>query len=157
MARFALLLAATMSLVGCGTTARLPVSDGTGPKPSLPPPDRSMFPTVNVVTARGWSGNAKPTASEGLAVEAFARDLDHPRWIHVLPNGDVLIAETNAPADASGYKGLKGWFFKRYQKKAGGAVPSANRTLSSREALCCPRFRMSLRLLFASTTWRRNP
>jgi glucose/arabinose dehydrogenase len=78
------------------------VPDGTGPNPTLPPPDRSMFPTVNVVTARGWSANAKPVASEGLAVEAFANALDHPRWLHVLPNGDVLVAETNVPAGASG-------------------------------------------------------
>jgi glucose/arabinose dehydrogenase len=110
------------------------VPDGTGPNPTLPPPDRSMFPTVNVVTARGWSGNAKPVASDGLAVEAFAHGLDHPRWLHVLPNGDVLVAETNAPQGASGYKGLKGWFFRRYQKKAGGAVPSANRITLLRDA-----------------------
>jgi glucose/arabinose dehydrogenase len=93
-----------------------------------------MFPTVNVVKARGWAGNAKPVAAQGLTVEAFADGLDHPRWLHVLPNGDVLVAETNAPAGASGYKGLKGWFFKRYQKKAGGGVPSANRITLLRDA-----------------------
>jgi glucose/arabinose dehydrogenase len=52
----------------------------------------------------------------------------------VLPNGDVLVAETNAPAGSSGYGGLKGWLFKRYQKKAGGAVPSANRITLLRDA-----------------------
>jgi glucose/arabinose dehydrogenase len=129
-----LLLAAMMSLVGCGAAARLEVPDGTGPNPALPPPNRSMFPTVNVVKARGWSENAKPVPSGGLAVEAFVRGLDHPRWLHVLPNGDVLVAETNAPAGASGYKGFKGYFFKRYQKKAGGAVPSANRITLLRDA-----------------------
>jgi glucose/arabinose dehydrogenase len=52
----------------------------------------------------------------------------------VLPNGDVLVAETNAPPRSSGYKGIKGWFFKRYQKKAGGAVPSANRITLLRDS-----------------------
>jgi glucose/arabinose dehydrogenase len=87
-----------------------------------------------VVTAKGWTGDEKPVAAEGTVVSAFARALDHPRWLHVLPNGDVLVAETNAPAGSSGYGGLKGWLFKRYQKKAGGAVPSANRITLLRDA-----------------------
>jgi glucose/arabinose dehydrogenase len=62
-----------------------------------------------------------------LSVGAFAADLDHPRWLYVLPNGDVLVAETNAPPRPDDGKGIKGWFFKRYQKKAGGTVPSADR------------------------------
>src|SRR5687767_5647581 len=99
---------------GCGATARLTVADGTGPNPVLPAPRRSLLPTVNVVSAKGWSGEEKPMAVEGTAVSAFARGLDHPRWLYVLPNGDVLVAETNAPAGSSGYGGLKGWFFKRY-------------------------------------------
>ena len=65
---------------------------------------------------------------------AFARGLEHPRWLYVLPNGDVLVAETNAPPRPDDNKGLKGWFFKRYQKKAGGAVPSANRISLLRDA-----------------------
>ena len=65
---------------------------------------------------------------------AFARGLEHPRWLYVLPNGDVLVAETNAPPGSTGTKGLKGWFFNRYQKKAGGAVPSANRITLLRDA-----------------------
>ena len=123
-----------MSLAGCGATARLPVSDGIGPKPVLPEPSSSLFPTVNVVSARGWSGNEAPVPAAGLRVGAFARGLDHPRWLYVLPNGDVLVAETNAPPKSSGYGGIKGWFFKRYQKKAGGAVPSANRITLLRDA-----------------------
>ncbi len=134
-ASYSLLFTTTvMSLVGCGATARLAVSDGTGPNPALPAPSTSLIPTVNVVTAKGWSGEDKPVAANGLRVAAFARGLDHPRWLHVLPNGDVLVAETNAPPRSSGYKGIKGWFFKRYQKKAGGAVPSANRITLLRDA-----------------------
>jgi glucose/arabinose dehydrogenase len=130
----ALLSAAIVTLTGCGATARLTVADGTGPNPQLPAPSRSMLPTVNVVSATGWSGEERPVVAEGLTVAVFARGLDHPRWLYVLPNGDVLVAETNAPARSSGYKGLKGWFFTRYQKKAGGAVPSANRITLLRDA-----------------------
>src|SRR5687768_15496841 len=119
---------------GCGATARLTVADGTGPNPMLPAPRRSLLPTVNVVSAKGWTAAETPVAAQGLTVVAFARGLDHPRWLYALPNGDVLVAETNAPPRSSGYKGIKGWFFKRFQKKAGGAVPSANRITLLRDA-----------------------
>jgi glucose/arabinose dehydrogenase len=130
-----LICAVTASAVaGCGASARLSVADGTGPKPVLPAPRRSLLPTVNVVTAKGWSGDEKPIAAEGTTVVAFARGLDHPRWLHVLPTGDVLVAETNAPPRPEYARGIKGWFFKRYPKKAGGAVPSANRITLLRDA-----------------------
>jgi glucose/arabinose dehydrogenase len=128
-----LVLLATLS-VACGTTARLAVENGVGENPTLPPPETSLIPTVNVVTAVGWSEGEMPAAAPGTRVTAFARGLDHPRWLHVLPNGDVLVAETNAPPRPEGGKGIKGWFFKRYQKKAGGAVPSANRITLLRDA-----------------------
>jgi glucose/arabinose dehydrogenase len=112
---------------GCGATARLPVSAGTGPNPALPPPRTSLIPLVYAISAKGWPDDARPTAATGTSVAAFARGLDHPRWLYVLPNGDVLVAETNAPPRPESAKGIKGWFFKRFQKKAGGAVPSANR------------------------------
>lgn len=131
--RFALFLAAA-AMTGCGATARLSVADGTGPTPTLPPPRRSLIPTVNVITAKGWADGAKPVSPEGTTVTAFARNLDHPRWIYVLPNGDVLVAETNAPPRPEDGKGIKGWFFKRFQRKAGGAVPSANRITLLRDA-----------------------
>jgi glucose/arabinose dehydrogenase len=127
-------VAAAASAVGCGAAARLSVADGTGPSPALPPPRTSMIPTILVVTAKGWPAGATPVAAEGTKVAAFAQGLDHPRWLHVLPNGDVLVAETNAPPRPEDAKGMKGWFFKRYQKKAGGAVPSANRVTLLRDA-----------------------
>jgi glucose/arabinose dehydrogenase len=118
---------ALTSISGCAATARLPLSSGFGPQPQLPSPNPSLIPTVNVVTAKGWPADGKPIAAEGTSVDAFARGLDHPRWLYVLPNGDVLVAETNAPPRPQDGRGIKGWFFKRFQKKAGGAVPSANR------------------------------
>jgi glucose/arabinose dehydrogenase len=129
-----MLACAGLCAIGCGSTAKLPVADGTGPRPVLPPPEKSLLPTVNVVTAKGWTENLAPTGPEGTTVSAFARDLDHPRWLYVLPNGDVLVAETNAPARPEDNKGLKGDFFKRFQQKAGGAVPSANRITLLRDA-----------------------
>jgi glucose/arabinose dehydrogenase len=129
---FALILGA---VVGCGARAKLTVIDGTGANPVLPPPNGSLIPVVNVVTAKGWPPDATPVAAPGASVVAFARGLDHPRWLHVLPNGDVLVAETNAPPRPDdGPKGIKGWFFKKFQKKAGGAVPSANRITLLRDA-----------------------
>jgi glucose/arabinose dehydrogenase len=125
--RVHLLFALSIAVVACGTPAKLPVSAGMGVKPVLPPQEDALIPIVNVVTAKSWRADATPTAAEGLAVRAFARGLDHPRWLYVLPNGDVLVAETNAPPRPDDGKGIKGVFFKLFQKKAGGAVPSANR------------------------------
>jgi glucose/arabinose dehydrogenase len=125
---------AGLALTGCGSSATLPVSAGTGPHPVIPPPTSSLIPTVLVADARGWAQGAAPHPAAGMTVTAFADRLDHPRWLYVLPNGDVLVAETNAPPQPEDNKGIKGWFFMRYQKKAGAAVPSANRITLLRDA-----------------------
>ena len=129
-----LALVYALGVAACGTAARLPVSAGTGPDPTLPPPDKSLIPLVKVVKAKGWQEGGAPQPAPSASVNAFARGLDHPRWLHVLPNGDVLVAETNAPPRPKDNRGIKGWFFKKYQKKAGGAVPSANRISLLRDA-----------------------
>ena len=126
-----LLLAAT---IACGSAATLPVDAGMGPKPTLPQPKTSPIPTVNIAEARGWKNGGKPVSAPGTSVVAFARDLDHPRWLYVLPNGDVLVAETNAPERPDDNTGIKGWFFRHFQSKAGGGVPSANRITLLRDA-----------------------
>ncbi len=123
-----------MLVAGCGAPARLPVSAGIGPDPELPAPRTSLIPVVNVVTAKGWPDDARPIAIDGTTVTAFASGLNHPRWLYVLPNNDVLVAETNGPPRPEDAKGIKGWFFKYFQKKAGGAVPSANRISLLRDA-----------------------
>jgi glucose/arabinose dehydrogenase len=130
--RFALL--AALALSACGDTARLRVEQGIGPAPVLPPPVHTLIPTVNVVKAVHWPAGARPVAAPGLKVEAFATALDHPRWLTVLPNGDVLVAETNAPERPKDNPGIKGYFFKLFQKKAGGGVPSANRITLLRDS-----------------------
>src|SRR4051812_21865674 len=102
----------TAATFGCGASARLPVTAGMGPTPTIPEPSTSLIPLVNVVDAKGWPEGTSPSAAPGTAVNAFARGLSHPRWLYVLPNGDVLVAETNAPKRPDDNKGIKGWFFK---------------------------------------------
>ena len=123
-----------MALAGCGVRAQLPVAAGVGPDPTLPAPNPSLITTVDIAPAEGWRPDARPIAAPGLAVNAFARGLDHPRWIHVLPDGDVLVAETNAPERPQDATGIKGWFMRRVQKRAGAAVPSADRITLLRDA-----------------------
>lgn len=116
-----------LNLCACGGVARLPEQAGIGPYPRLPSPNPSLFPTVNIAPAKGWPAGETPRAAAGLAVSAFATGLDHPRWLYVLPNGDVLVAETNAPPRPEDSKGIKGWIMKLVMKRAGAGVPSANR------------------------------
>jgi glucose/arabinose dehydrogenase len=123
-----------LSVAGCSETARYSVSEGTGPDPMLPPPRSSLMPTVKIAPAHGWPAGETPRASAGTVVTQYADGLDHPRWIYVLPNGDVLVAESNAPHRPEFGKGIKGWFMKMFMKKAGAAVPSANRITLLRDS-----------------------
>jgi glucose/arabinose dehydrogenase len=120
-------------LAGC-ETARLPFSATAGLEPTLPPPNRPLLPTINIAPALGWPAGAQPSSVTGTTVTAFAAGLDHPRWLYVLPNGDVLVAETNAPERPAEHKGIKGRVMKHVQKRAGAGVPSANRITLLRDA-----------------------
>src|SRR6267378_1239058 len=126
-------LGAAAVAAACGSPARVPVSAETGVHPVIPRPKESLIPVINVVKAKRWTDDATPVAGEGLAVRAFARELNHPRSLYVLPNGDVLVAETNAPKRPDDGKGIKGFFFRLFQAKSGGAVPSANRIILLRD------------------------
>jgi glucose/arabinose dehydrogenase len=121
-------------LTACGEMAQLPVAAGLGPDPKLPEPNKSLIPTLNIAPAKPWSAGQKPVSLEGTSVVAFAEQLDHPRWLYVLPNGDVLVAETNAPPKPDDGKGIKAWFKGRAMKKAGAGTPSANRIALLRDA-----------------------
>ena len=106
----ALFAALLLSLTACGERQRLPDTAHVGPNPSLPEPTRTLIPTVDIAPATGWPEGATPVAAKGLQVAALATGLEHPRWLHVLPNGDVLVAESNAPerpehAEVYGLKG----------------------------------------------------
>jgi len=114
-------------LCACSEATTVPELTSFGPQPNLPPPNQTLLPIVNIAPSKPWPANARPTAAAGLKVNAFATGLDHPRWLYVLPNGDVLVAETNAPPKPEDNKGIKGWFMKRAMMSAGAGAPSANR------------------------------
>ena len=120
-------LAVAGAVAACGERATLPLDAGIGPSPALPAPHPTLFPTVNVATAKGWAAGATPVPAPGLHVSALAQGLDHPRWLAVLPNNDVLVAETNAPARPDDAKGLRGLVQRVLFSKAGADAPSANR------------------------------
>jgi glucose/arabinose dehydrogenase len=126
-------LVLSLALTACGDSSTIPESETVGANPTLPPPNKTFIPTVNVAPAKGWPGEETPKPAAGLKVTSFARDLDHPRWIHVLPNGDVLVAETNAPKRPE-RSGLKSMAMGYFMKRAGSATPSANRITLLRDA-----------------------
>lgn len=132
--RHTLLIAIAAGLAACGETSSLQVADGTGPNPKLPEPNPTLIPTLNIAPAIGWPEGAKPLAASGTQVSAFAENLDHPRWLYVLPNGDVLVAETNAPPKPDDSRGIRGWVAGKVMGRAGATVPSANRITLLRDA-----------------------
>ena len=128
------LILCTGLLAGCGGGRALSPGSTEGVDPALPPPQRALIPTVDIAPATGWPQGAAPTPARGLVVSRFAGGLEHPRWLHVLPNGDVLVAESNAPAGKSGVDGIKGKVMGVVMKRAGAGVPSAERISVLRDA-----------------------
>lgn len=130
----ALFLTLGIALGACNGVQTAPVETGFGPQPDLSEPENRVLPIINVAEARAWTGEARPTPATGLGVNLFAADLDHPRWLYQLPNGDVLVAETNGPPRPEDSGGIRGFFMKRIMGKAGATVPSANRISLLRDA-----------------------
>ena len=123
-----------LALAACSQRSTLSESAVTGPSPQLPDPERRLLPTVNPAKAIGWPEGQLPIPADGLKVQVYAQNLDHPRWLYVLPNGDVLVAESNAPADSGGFSGLKGWVAGLIMKRAGAATTSADRITLLRDS-----------------------
>lgn len=132
LAVFAVSLA--LPLAGCNDQETATVGQTFGPKPTLVEPEKSLMPTVNVAKAVGWPASGKPVAADGMAVDAFANGLDHPRTVYVLPNGDVLVAETDAPERPGENRGIRGWITKLVMGRAGAGTTSANRVTLLRDA-----------------------
>lgn len=130
----AVLWLSAVGISGCIHNQVAPPASSYGSNPTLPAPKSKLLPEIEIARAIGWSEGEKPIAAAGLEVNEFAGDLNHPRWLYVLPNGDVLVAETNAPARPDDAKGIRGWAMRRAQKKAGAAAPSANRIILLRDA-----------------------
>ncbi|WP_244817027.1 sorbosone dehydrogenase family protein [Caballeronia sp. Lep1P3] len=126
--------AIAMLAVASGATRADDYPAGFGPNPMLPAPHKSLLPTVNIAPARAWAQGQKPLSPAGFNVNAFASGLDHPRWIATLPNGDVLVAETNAPAQHDENAGVKGMVMKKVMKRAGAGMPSPDRITLLRDA-----------------------
>jgi glucose/arabinose dehydrogenase len=139
------------TLTGCISSNRPPVSEtsappqdaaaqapvwppGTGPAPALPAPAPTTVPVIEIAPAVGWPDDGQPRATTGFQVTAFARDLDHPRTVLVLPNGDVLVAETNKPEPAEPARGLRPKAMAAVQKRAGAGVASPDRITLLRDA-----------------------
>lgn len=135
MPRQRIVILLSISLALCGAAISNAFSQATsnaagfGADPQLPAPDSKLVPTINVAAAKPWSPQEGPTAAPGLKVQAYARNLEHPRWLYVLPNGDVLVAETNAPSQHDAGSGIKGTIKKSFMKKAGAATPSPDRII----------------------------
>lgn len=127
-------LSVCFALAACGEAAKLPISAGIGPNPVLPAPNKTLLPTVNVAEAKGWPAGMTPTPVAGTTVNAFATGLNHPRWLTVLPNGDVLVAETNGPAKSDSPFSLRSWIAGWFMKKAGAGVPSPDRIMLLRDS-----------------------
>jgi glucose/arabinose dehydrogenase len=127
--------ALALPLAGCNDPQDTKTAEQSyGASPTLPDPQSSLIPTINVATATSWPSGGKPTVAGGMAVSAFATGLEHPRTVYVLPNGDVLVAESNAPPKPDDGKGIRGWAQKFFQKQAGAVTPSANRITLLRDA-----------------------
>jgi glucose/arabinose dehydrogenase len=132
---------AVVASVACVACAMAQTSTpGIGPDPRLPQPQKSRaIPTVNIAPALGWPQGTLPKAPAGFKVTALASGLDHPRWVYTLPNGDVLVAESNKPEPKEGAKnvhaeGLRGMAMGVVMKRAGAGTPSANRITLLRDA-----------------------
>ena len=132
LARAVVFLMFTLLLAACDS-AELPDEQTQGPNPKIPAPSGALIPTINIAKATGWPQGEMPKPADGLAVNAFATGLDHPRWLYVLPNGDVLVAETNTPKK-DGPGGIRGWIMAWAMNRAGAGVPSPNRIMLLRDA-----------------------
>jgi glucose/arabinose dehydrogenase len=111
-----LLIVAVIVIAGVGVVyfsreeATVPIEQTFGPNPTLAEPNPTWLPTINVAKAMPWPEGTRPTATQGFAVNEFAGGLDHPRWLHILPNGDVLVAESNAPPQPDEGFSIRGFY-----------------------------------------------
>jgi glucose/arabinose dehydrogenase len=113
-------------------TADLTLAQTTGPRPTLAEADAETIPTVKIAEPIGWKAGEAPTPAAGLAVTRFAEGLAHPRTVYALPNGDVLVAETNSQPRSGG--GIEAMVAKWLFRKAGAGVPSPDRIQLLRDA-----------------------
>lgn len=132
MKKLLAIAACAFALTACAES-RSPTDQGYGANPQLPPPkEDGALPTLNTATATGWPDGAAPVAPEGFTVTRYAEDLIHPRWVYLLPNGDVLVAESSSTPSEGG--GIMGWIRNQVQRRAGAIAENANRISLLRDA-----------------------
>lgn len=126
-----LLVAAYVTLSLFGNSSVRPLTESMGTDPKLAEADPQSFPSVGLAKPIGWAKGEKPAAAKGLTVSRFADRLDHPRTMLALPNGDVLVAETNSPPRKM--DGIGGWVMKQFMSRVGAFGPSPNRIVLLRD------------------------
>ena len=119
--------------VSRGDPAEHTLDEVSGTDPVLAEPDPQWIPTVRVAKPVGWGADDAPPAAQGLAVNRFAAGLSHPRVIYAMPNGDILVAESNAPARVIAGGGITNLVAGILFSRAGAAVPSPDRLLLLRD------------------------
>ncbi|MDE2562931.1 MAG: sorbosone dehydrogenase family protein [Sphingomonadales bacterium] len=111
--------------------ATLSDAEVNGPKATVAEADAQTIPTIGVAKPIGWKDGESPVAAQGLAVTRFADKLDHPRSLYTLPNGDVLVTETNSPPRKGG--GIEGIVERWLMNAAGAGEPSPNKIVVLRD------------------------
>jgi glucose/arabinose dehydrogenase len=132
--RCCLVIGSIASLAACSSASTSSSDAGFGPRPELPAPQSTLISTVNIAPIKTRDDAWKPTSPAGFAVTAFAQGLQHPRWLYTLPNGDVLVAESDAPTQHDEGSGIMGWVRRLVMKRAGAGVPSPDRVVLLRDS-----------------------
>lgn len=114
-----LAISMVLPLASCAIGPSSSTDTGFGESPAIPAPESSLVPTVNIAPVQARPDSFTPTAPAGFVVTRFAGGLAHPRWLYTLPNGDVLVAESDAPKQHDEGSGVFGWVRKQVMKRAG--------------------------------------
>ncbi len=128
-----LAISLVLPLASCAIGPSASSNAGFGSSPVMPAPESSLIPMVNIAPVQARPDGFTPTAPAGFRVTEFAGGLAHPRWLYTLPNGDVLVAESDAPKEHDKGSGLFGWLRKQVMKRAGAGVPSPDRIVLLRD------------------------
>jgi glucose/arabinose dehydrogenase len=128
-----LAVAMVLPLASCAIGSSSSSDMGFGASPAIPVPESTLIPMVNIAPVQARPADFLPTAPTGFAVTEFAGGLAHPRWLYTLPNGDVLVAESDAPKEHDEGSGISGWIRRQVMKRAGAGVTSPDRIVLLRD------------------------
>ncbi|MFM0341944.1 PQQ-dependent sugar dehydrogenase [Paraburkholderia fungorum] len=123
-----------LPLAACAIGPSATTDTGFGVSPAIPAPESKLIPMVNVAPVQARPAGFMPIVPNGFSVTEFATGLAHPRWLYTLPNGDVLVAESDAPKEHDEGSGIFGWVRRQVMKRAGAGVTSPDRIVLLRDA-----------------------